>query len=296
MDLPVDTFLESLRANGDISEKTVEAYGGDLARFAKFIQSELQRPPKVADFTAGMLKTFLQQESKAGRGMATLLRRRATLRRMRDYLEDQGLIDGDLSTKILIKPPNRPFRGSAAREPEFLGEDDIERLYKALEKRKTPRSLRDQAIIRVLLETGITIGTLVSIDLEHFEWDKGGILVKPDGFDKAYWLPLAAAIPPIEVYLREGRPNLTDSRIERAMFVSQMGGRISRQSVWQSLQNWGRRAKIKAGLTPSVIRHTAVKHMYAHNVPVSQIQHSLGHRNVLSTHALLRRLQIKSSK
>jgi len=267
-----------------------------LTRFVSFLEAERNRPAQLADFNHETLSSFLQRERKQGKRAATLLRRRATLRKLGDFLSRQGLIDGDPSGETLIKKPALSFRSESEFHPAFLQQDEIEALYKALEQKRTPRSLRDKAIIRTLLETGISIGTLVAVDLEHLDAQQGRLFVHPEGIHEGYWLELAQAFVPLQVYLREGRPNLTDSKVERALFVSQMGGRLSRQAVWQSLQNWGNKSNLKNGLTPNVVRHTAVVQMHEKGMSAIEIQRCLGHRNELSTRALLRRLNLKASK
>jgi len=296
MELQVDNFIESLRDQGGCSQRTIEAYKGDLKRFCDYLESVLKHSAQVDDFNQETLSDFLQSERKAGKRASTLLRRRAALRRFGEYLAERDLIDDSLTKESLIKKPNLSFRGNGNYSPKVLSEGEINRIFALLEKNESARSLRDLAISKILLETGISIGTLVAIDLEDIDPKNQRISVRPEGFSKGYWIGISASFEPISAYLREGRPNLTDSSIERAMFVSQMGGRLSRQAVWQALQNWGRKANLNNGLTPSVIRHTAVKRMYNEEKSVEEIQRMLGHRNALSTRALLRRLQAASSQ
>jgi integrase/recombinase XerD len=91
--------------------------------------------------------------------------------------------------------------------------------------------------------------------------------------------------------LEEGRPELTQSLTEEALFVSQMGERITRQGVWQVLRSWGRQAKIRKAISPRILRHTAVKQMLLEDKPLVEIQKMLGHRNQFSTRALVRRIK-----
>ncbi len=66
---------------------------------------------------------------------------------------------------------------------------------------------------------------------------------------------------------------------------------MSRQSVWQMLQRWGKLANIPITLSPRLVRHTAVLHLIRNGRPLSEIQILLGHSNFLSTQALIKRLQ-----
>ena len=79
---------------------------------------------------------------------------------------------------------------------------------------------------------------------------------------ESLWVTLPITTAKIRQYLKEGRPELTQSMREEALFVSQMGERITRQGVWQVLKTWGRQAKLrKAAFPTSAAVHTAVKQM-----------------------------------
>jgi integrase/recombinase XerD len=95
----------------------------------------------------------------------------------------------------------------------------------------------------------------------------------------------------MERYLLEGRPELNHRADEKALFISQMDGRMSRQGIWQVLRHWGGMVKPPILLSPRLVRHTAALRMAQTGRTIAEIQSLLGHRNPLSTRALLRRLE-----
>jgi integrase/recombinase XerD len=98
----------------------------------------------------------------------------------------------------------------------------------------------------------------------------------------------------IDIYLKIGRPELNRSIDEPALFISQVGTRMSRQSAWQVLRHWGELAELPVTLSPRLLRHTAALRMTHASRPISEIQMLLGHSNPLSTQALLHRLESAS--
>jgi integrase/recombinase XerD len=106
-----------------------------------------------------------------------------------------------------------------------------------------------------------------------------------------FWLPLGSATESLRRYLEEGRRDLNPQPDEPALFISQMGGRISRQGIWQILRYWGKLTDPPIDLSPRVVRHTAAVRMARKGRPLDEIQALLGHSNPLSTQALLRRLE-----
>jgi integrase/recombinase XerD len=155
--------------------------------------------------------------------------------------------------------------------------------------RRSPAS-RDHAIFALLLETGLSVSALISLNLSDVDMRRGKIHLRLSD-DEDCWLSLGDASKPLETYLREGRPEFHRVSGEPALFISQVGTRITRQGIWQILGYWGKQAGLPYILSPRLIRHTAVWRMTSSGRTIEQIQALIGHRNPLSTRALLYRLK-----
>jgi site-specific recombinase XerC len=64
---------------------------------------------------------------------------------------------------------------------------------------------------------------------------------------------------------------------------SARGGRLSRQSAWQVLQDGAERAGIKAAVSPHVLRHSFATHLLDGGADVRVVQELLGHASVTTT-------------
>ena len=102
------------------------------------------------------------------------------------------------------------------------------------------------------------------------------------------------APPFLDRYLSLGRKEYTQSDSEGAIFISQMGGRISRQGVWQLIKEWGEKAGLDVSVTPRILRNTKVREMVQAGLSTAEIQRKLGHSNRYSTRALLRKINRKA--
>jgi integrase/recombinase XerD len=142
----------------------------------------------------------------------------------------------------------------------------------------------------LLLETGLSVGALVRLDLDDVDLHLGCVVL-PGENGKTNCLSLGTAALALDFYLREGRPELNHHPDEKALFISQMSGRLSRQGLWQILRHWGRKAEPPIDLSPRLVRNTAALRMSQAHRPVDEIQALLGHDNSLSTQALIRRLE-----
>lgn len=291
MNLQVEAFLSELDAQHQYASNTQRAYESDLRQFLAHLATTVKRPLSVSDFNAKRIAGYLEAERKAGRQMNTLYRRRATLRRFGQFLRQKGLIDenpirgGSFVIKAVDSSTQRKKQASKLSEKEICQVEDV------LKVAKHPRATRDRAIFTLLLESGLSIGTVLRLDLSDLDLENRRLRIAEGGRGEV-WVPLkqeSASV--LGEYLRQGRLELVKSGKEGALFVSQMGGRMSRQGVWQLLRNWGKEAGLKMKLSPRMLRHSAVARMVAECRPQKEIQLLLGHRNPISTRALIRRLE-----
>lgn len=294
MEAQARAFLASLESQAAYSESTCLAYASDLRIFMSFSQRDLNRPVKLSDLNAKQVVNFIEAERQAGRRHSTLIRRLATLRSFVTYLIQGGVLQKDvlspdehLITQAISTVP--PSSG-----PQCLTIAQVENLKKIFEASTRNRARRDLAILILLLETGLSVGALVDLDLTDLDLRAERMrITSENGYDT--WLPLGTATEPLERYLQEGRPEMNLQPNEPALFVSQMGGRMSRQGIWQILHHWGQLTDPPIKLSPRMVRHTAALRMAQGGRPLVEIQTLLGHNNPLSTQALLRRLQANVS-
>lgn len=296
----VTEFLADLESQPSYSESTRLAYDNDLRCFVEYLEGELNRPAQLSDFKAQYIADFLHHERRLGRRPSTLLRRRASLKRFARFIGQQDpdwALSFQQEANVIDEAISVP---SPLQKPHYLIEEQIESLWKVLEASPSPRARRDQAILALLLESGLTVGSLIQLNLSDVDKEAGKLrLHTTEG--QEFWLPLGDATQPMCRYLDEGRPELVarpdEGSLELnhvvdepALFISQIGGRMSRQGVWQVLRQWGNRAGLPVTLSPRLARHTAAYRLRQNGRSLPEIQTLLGHNNPLSTRALLRRL------
>ena len=285
METEGNAFLTNLEA----SESTRLAYANDLRVFLHFLNGINDQPPSLDDFNTHQVAEFIEAERQLGRRRNTLIRRLATLKYFREYLVKEGLVqtntfsvkDGEIQ-RVIEKVP-------VERSRQCLNKDQIHALLAIMDSSPRPRALRDRAILMLLLETGLSVGDLTALDLTDLDMRAGRFHLNLVGNGDS-WLDLGEAKDAVRTYLQEGRPDLILHPGEPALFISQMDGRLSRQGVWQILNHWGQMLQPPISLSPRILRHTAVLRMSNAGYSTTEIQLRLGHRNPISTRALIRRL------
>jgi integrase/recombinase XerD len=290
LETQIQSFLASLATQPKYSASTCSAYASDLRIFFDHLVKTLKRTPIVGDFNTLSLKQFFEAEKNEGRQLSTLLRRRAALQSFEKYLMAEGILkEGQFKDDQEMLARIMPGH-SGKYLPIYLPADSVSSLFSLMEDSPRPLVKRDRALFSLLVEMGLSVSTLISVNLNDLDLRAGKIHLT-GALGEDYWLPLGTAANPIECYVKEGRPELHPSPNEPALFVSQNGVRMSRQSVWQILKHWGKLANLDTALSPRVLRHTAALRLLRSGRPVSEIQVLMGHRNPLSTQALLTRLE-----
>jgi integrase/recombinase XerD len=294
LETEIRDFLASLVSQTTYSTSTRAAYASDVRIFYEYLQETLQRTPEISDFTAGKIADFFVREQSLGRQTSTLLRRRAALQRFEKYLLSLNLLpEAQLGDEQF--PFEQPeLTDTKPGERIALSDAEVRSLFSALDASSRILVRRDHAILSLLLETGLSVSDLIALNLSDLDLRAAMLhLVNADGED--CWLSLGAAAGSVECFVNEGRPELHPSPDEPALLISQNGSRMSRQSVWQVLRHWGKMAGLNCALSPRLVRHTAALRLAQSGRPLTEIQVLLGHRNPISTQALLHRLKAASA-
>jgi len=234
------------------------------------------------------LLEFLDSEYDQGYKPSTLHRRKISIIQFADYLVESNILHQNSLEQLSAWKPEI-WHKIKQRELQFLSEEEIQLLCDTILHHRSLRMYRDISIISVLLETALSIDPIVKLNVSDLELRTLHVRVN---LDKGYSLyPIPDSADYLKNYLEKSRPELTQSANEEALFVSQMGSRITRQGVWQVIKGWGREAQLDTPISPRVLRHTAVVLMLKSGKSTIEIQKLLGHTNVFSTKALIRKLE-----
>jgi integrase/recombinase XerD len=88
----------------------------------------------------------------------------------------------------------------------------------------------------------------------------------------------------LEAYVVRVRPMLaTLGRGTPALFLNQLGGRLSRQSIWQIITDAVEAAKLSGDISPHTLRHSFATHLLEGGADVRVVQELLGHSSVATT-------------
>jgi site-specific recombinase XerD len=167
------SFTRHLRAENK-APSTIVTYAKAVEQFDAFLaEPRRRRPRRVVDIRREDVEAFLVDRADAGMRPATLSQRFRSLQQYFKWLADEGEIER--SPMATMRPPHVP-----ETPPPVLREEDLRRLLDAcggtgFEDR------RDNAMIRLFLDTGMRRGELAGLRVEDVDFDQGVALVLGKG-------------------------------------------------------------------------------------------------------------------
>jgi site-specific recombinase XerD len=179
-----------------------------------------------------------------------------------------------------------PFKRQAHRVPEYMERQEILSLFAGIDRRSL-LGQRDDALLRILYNTGMRAQELVDLDVNHLRLNRPFLARIRGKGRKERTCPLwKETVDAIRIYL-EARAERTDAIAP--LFVGAGGGRLSRFGVRHIVAHRVAQAAktcptlLARRITPHTFRHTTAMHLLQSNVDLSMIRSWLGHASIETT-------------
>lgn len=272
----VVSFMNYIKVEKGLAANTLTAYDRDLRKFEAFAEKrslslEAVSREHIVDFLGDLYRQGLDSHSVA-RHMASL----------RNFFRF-GLAEGAITLDPMLNLESPKTR---RRLPVYLRMEDVDRLLNQPDL-STPYGLRDHAILEVLYSTGLRVSELVNLKVSDLEMRMGCLRCIGKG-DKERLVPVGRkALATVRAYIEKSRPQLLGRRgtvkASPWLFVNRFGNRLSRIAIWRLLTAYGRRAGIRARLSPHKLRHSFATHLLERGADLRSVQLMLGHADISTT-------------
>lgn len=274
MKAQLQAYMQYLQEHKRLSSNTLYSYGRDLSFFIHFVQQ--QGLESVHDVQKHHLSRYIHKLRQEGRAAATISRHTVSIRSFFHYLVEKQHMQQDPS--IHLETPKQE-----KRVPRVLSVDEIEQLL-ASPSTTTNAGIRDCAMLEVLYATGIRVTELISLDVDHVNLSMGFLQCLGSG-TKERIVPLGgAACDTLGLYLTKVRHKLVrDERSGQALFLNQLGTRMTRQGFWKIIKKYAAEAEIESEITPHTLRHSFATHLLANGADLRSVQEMLGHADISTT-------------
>ena len=323
----VERYLEFVRTEKRLAQRTVELYALDLGKLQTFASgasapvnsnpSARARTPNggsgagapalaLCDVTHHHIRRWIaamHSGGRSGRGIALIL---SGWRGFYVWLGRQGLVASNPVQDVRAPKAPKPL-------PKAMGVDDAVQFANFQSEDGAWFEARDAAMVELLYGSGLRVGELVGLDVQPGPLAKGWIDLQEAQAhvlgkgSKRRSVPVGSvALRALERWLAlratppGQRPNADGSApagpasaeisqtAQTALFTGRKGTRLSAQSVWQRLQRRSQLAHTSAPVHPHMLRHSFASHVLQSSSDLRGVQELLGHANISTTQVYTR--------
>ncbi len=272
-DVLLDGYLAHLRVERGLAQRSVEAYAGDLVRFALFVRQDLTKNFDGID--AGDVAAWLVSLSRDGISARAQARKLSALRGFYKFLLAERRVTADPTA--LVTGPRLP-----RKLPQVLTFPEVEQLLAAPDA-TTPRGCRDASMIQLLYASGLRVSELVGLKLSDVDLDQSVVSALGKG-DKRRMVPFGEiARDSLVRYLRDVRPRWAVRGESVHLFLTERGSGMTRQGFWKLLGRYARSAGITKPISPHKLRHSFATHLLERGADLRAVQTMLGHADIATT-------------
>jgi integrase/recombinase XerD len=266
----IDRFLDFLWAEFGLSDNTLAAYRNDLMAFKRYLGLEQVGLAEVSEANLFGFLSHISQDSPR-----TAARRLSALRRFYRFLLRERQIATDPTLRVAS-----PIVGRVL--PHSLSETDVEALLTAPNV-TTAEGIRDRAMLELLYATGLRVSELVTIRVNQINLVQGVVRIIGKG-NKERLVPMGEeAVGWLEKFFRLARPEFVRGVEEDAVFLSNRGHGMTRQTFWHLIKRHARRVGLNVALSPHTLRHAFATHLLNHGADLRVVQMLLGHSDISTT-------------
>ncbi|OBF44745.1 site-specific tyrosine recombinase XerD [Mycobacterium sp. 852002-50816_SCH5313054-b] len=285
LDTQLQGYFDHLTIERGVAKNTLSSYRRDLRRYSKHLSDRgIYDLAKVGEDDVSEFLVALRRgdpdTGAAALSAVSAARALIAVRGLHRFAAAEGLAELDVARAVRPPTPGR-------RLPKSLTIDEVLALLEGAggdSPSDGPLTLRNRALLELLYSTGSRISEAVGLDVDDIDTEARSVLLRGKG-GKQRLVPIGRpAVRALDAYLVRGRPDLAPrGRGTPAIFLNARGGRLSRQSAWQVLQDAAERAGITSGVSPHMLRHSFATHLLEGGADVRVVQELLGHASVTTT-------------
>ncbi|SDN09572.1 Site-specific recombinase XerD [Psychrobacillus sp. OK028] len=291
-DLPkiVKDFLVYLTTIKGKSLRTRKEYEYDITLFLRFliaVENDLDiakiNEISIKDITIDFIKEvsledmhlFLEYcEMERNNSAVTRARKAATLKSFFKYLKGKRRMLDENPAEELETPK------IGKKKPIYMDQQEAEKFIAGIRKNK--HYYRNYSMIMFFLNLGIRVSELCSLNITSVQDNLLHVIGKGNK-ERTVFLNKACTVS-LYKYMEKERQYIQGSTTNEALFLSQKGTRLTRQTVAKIIKKINQDSGLnKEKLTPHKLRHTSATIMYKSGADIRSLQHILGHTSVSTT-------------
>lgn len=230
------------------------------------------------------LEHYKTEDKDRSNGRTSIKRKMSSLRKFFAYLFENDLIESDKIRKIEMPKLH-------SKEIIRLDENEVSTLLSvvenggALTKKQNDyhkiQSVRDMAIITLLLSTGLRVSECAELDLSDVNINKSSLHIVRKGGNEATVYFSDEASEYLSAYI-ETRVQIKNCD-EQALFLSSRKTRLSVRAIEALVEKYTKRSVPNKHITPHKLRATYATNLYNATGDIYLVAETLGHKDVATT-------------
>ena len=276
MDDQLLAFLDFLQEEYKYSNNTIAAYKNDLGQFIKFLQAGQYNINDWSDVTPEIVDEYVQYMKEKAYASSSVARKVAAVKSFFNFLFARGIIEDNPTTNVDSPKVKK-------RLPQTLSAEDIDKLLQAPRQKRSPKHLRDTALLSMLYSTGMRVTEVVSLRVDDVDLQSNTLSCHGKD-EQLRELPLTKDTrDSVAAYLDGGRQYLVKNKDETALFLNHRGQQLTRQGLWLIIKAYAKKANLSGDVTPHTLRHSFAAHKLDDGSDLQEVQRLLGHANISTT-------------
>jgi integrase/recombinase XerC len=275
----IKIFVDYLRFERNLSEKTIEAYQADLEAFKQFYEN-LNSEISWKTVDSDIIRDWEVNMMNNGNTASSVNRRLSALRSFYRFL---------LKRKMVTIDPAHNLRGPKKEKslPYYIRESEMNKLLDGDQYFSDDfEGCRDKMIMLMFYSTGVRLSELVGLNLADVDLDQ--MQVKVTGKrNKQRIIPYGDEMgDAIRAYLDRRLSFLVEKsrEEEKAFFVdTRSGNRILPGRVQGLVKKYLSLVTTQRKRSPHVLRHSFATSMLNHHADLQSVKELLGHESLSTT-------------
>mgnify|MGYP000381772578 FL=1 len=269
----INEFLNYLKFERNRSDLTIKNYGEDLRAFKEFYRN-LDSRLSWKSVDSDIIRDWMESMMDKGNNATSINRRLSALRSFYRFALARKLVDKDPVHGVTGPKKGRPL-------PQFLKENEMDRLLDAGSWMEGFEDVRDRTIIMTFYETGIRLSELIGLDDCMVDFSNRQLKVTGKR-NKQRVIPFGEELLATLCDYMKCRDKEADRQSE-ALFVTAKGQRMTSSQVREGVRkNLSKVCTLKKR-TPHVLRHTFATAMLNNKAGIESVKKLLGHESLSTT-------------
>lgn len=241
MEQQLFTFLDHIQ-NNKHSDNTIDAYGSDIYQLLQFLQDESGHDvTDWSDVSQEMLSEYVEYMKQNAYTASTITRKMAAINSFFDFLLYKRYIRNNVTADVKYQRAKR-------RPLTTVSVGNVAQLLKEINQGESPSHLRDAAIVLLLYKTGMQATEIIDLQINDVDINKRTIYCR--GKNQRTLEIDGNTADVLSDYLNNGRPCFVKDENEKALFISRIGKKLSRQSIWNVVKSHTQFANLDDNITP----------------------------------------------